>query len=59
VSEPNQSAGPLLEASEIAALEAFGTRRPTRVGEYLYREGDPAYDFYVVLSGAGRSVHHR
>ena len=21
------------------------------VGEYLYREGDPAYDFYVVLSG--------
>ena len=37
---------------EIAVLEALGTRRSVVVDEYLYREGDASYDFYVVLSGA-------
>src|SRR5207244_6782405 len=32
-------------------LEPLGSHRTVDVGEYLYREGDPAYDFYVVLSG--------
>ena len=45
------SAFAILEASELAALEALGTRRRTEAGEYLYHEGDTAYDFYVVLSG--------
>jgi thioredoxin reductase (NADPH) len=41
-----------LNESEIAALEQFGVRRSVAAGEYLYREGDPGYDFYVVLAGA-------
>jgi thioredoxin reductase (NADPH) len=40
-----------LDAEELAVLEPLGTRRKVEAGEYLYREGDPAYDFYVVLSG--------
>src|SRR5579872_3541052 len=47
----DESAFPILDASELAGLDALGTRRTTEVGEYLYREGDTAYDFYVVLSG--------
>ncbi|MFL5664744.1 MAG: FAD-dependent oxidoreductase [Ktedonobacteraceae bacterium] len=43
---------PTLADSELAVLEALGTRRSVAVGEYLYREGDIAYDFYVILSGA-------
>ena len=43
---------PTLDDSELAVLEALGTRRSVAVGEYLYREGDTTYDFYVILSGA-------
>jgi thioredoxin reductase (NADPH) len=42
---------PDLDESEIAQLEARGTRRQVQAGEYLYRAGDTGYDFYVVLSG--------
>ena len=42
---------PTLDAHELAVLEALGTRRPTAAGEYLYREGDATFDFFVVLSG--------
>jgi thioredoxin reductase (NADPH) len=42
---------PTLDGDELADLEALGTRRPTAAGEYLYREGDASYDFFVVLSG--------
>ena len=42
---------PELEASELATLDALGTRRRLQGGEYLYRAGDEGYDFYVVLSG--------
>jgi thioredoxin reductase (NADPH) len=41
-----------LTDAELAALSQFGTRRAVSAGEYLYREGDSAYDFYVVLAGA-------
>jgi thioredoxin reductase (NADPH) len=41
-----------LNDSEIAALEQLGVRRAVAAGEYLYREGDSGYDFYVVLAGA-------
>jgi thioredoxin reductase (NADPH) len=41
-----------LSDAELAALGPLGVRRAVSVGEYLYREGDPSYDFYVVLSGA-------
>jgi thioredoxin reductase (NADPH) len=42
---------PTLEPAEIAALEPLGSRREVRAGDLLYRAGDAAYDFYVVLSG--------
>src|SRR5258708_1186799 len=43
---------PLLSAAEIAAIDSLGQRRSVAGGEYLYREGDAKYDFYVVVSGA-------
>jgi thioredoxin reductase (NADPH) len=52
------AAFPTLDASQLSTLEVLGTRRPVDVGEYLYREGDAAYDFYVVLSGAVDIVIH-
>ena len=42
---------PTLDPAEIATLEPLGSRRAVLAGDYLYREGDAAYDFYVVLSG--------
>ncbi len=39
-------------ARQFAVLEGLGTRRRMAKGDYLYREGDAAYDFFVVLSGA-------
>jgi thioredoxin reductase (NADPH) len=46
------AAFPTLDESELAVLATLGTRRSVAVGEYLYREGDATYDFYVILSGA-------
>src|SRR5260370_9629409 len=43
---------------ELAVLEALGTRQPVAAGEYLYREGDSTYDFYVILSGVVEVVVH-
>jgi thioredoxin reductase (NADPH) len=40
-----------LDGAELAELEQFGVRQPVAVGDYLYREGDVSYDFYVVLRG--------
>src|SRR2546425_11957535 len=47
---------PTLDDSELAVLEALGSRRSVAVGEYLYREGDSTYDFDVILSGAAEIV---
>jgi CRP-like cAMP-binding protein len=41
-----------LTDAELAALAPLGVRRAVSAGEYLYREGDAGYDFYVVLAGA-------
>jgi thioredoxin reductase (NADPH) len=49
---------PTLDDAQLAALEALGTRRSVAAGEYLFREGDPAYDFYVIFSGAVDIVLH-
>ena len=43
---------PTFDDSELALLETFGTRRTVIAGEYLYREGDATYDFYVILSSS-------
>ena len=42
---------PTLDDVDLAVLEPLGTHRRVEAGEYLYREGDTAYDFYVVLAG--------
>jgi thioredoxin reductase (NADPH) len=47
-----------LNDTELAALGQFGVRRAVSAGEYLYREGDAGYDFYVVLAGAVEIVVH-
>jgi thioredoxin reductase (NADPH) len=47
-----------LSDTEMAALGALGVRRAVAAGEYLYREGDPSHDFYVVLSGAVEIIVH-
>ena len=41
----------ILDASETAHLDTLGTRRRVSAGDYLYREGDIADAFFVVLSG--------
>ncbi|HEV7676937.1 MAG TPA: FAD-dependent oxidoreductase [Candidatus Dormibacteraeota bacterium] len=43
---------PVLDESDMATLDAVGTRRATSTGEYLFREGDTDYDFHVVVAGA-------
>ena len=45
-------AAPTLDADQLALLAGFGRRRAVHPGEILYAEGDPTYDFFVVLSGA-------
>jgi thioredoxin reductase (NADPH) len=42
---------PRLSDEQIAELSAYGERRPTHVGEVLFKEGDRGYDFYVILDG--------
>jgi thioredoxin reductase (NADPH) len=41
---------PLLNDADLALLEGLGTRQTVGIGEYLFRQGDETYDFYVVLS---------
>ncbi len=45
------TAFPTLDASDVALIEELGSRRSIAPGEYLYREGDLTYDFYVLISG--------
>lgn len=46
------AAFPKFDDADMAALEAVGTRRDVKEGEYLFHAGDPSYDMFVVLSGA-------
>ena len=41
---------PTLQAADIALAAEFGARREVGAGEFLYREGDLTYDFFVVVS---------
>ena len=43
-------ATPTLDASDVAAAARVGERRWVREGEYLFREGDVTYDFFVLVS---------
>ena len=62
MSEPSPvddpAAFPTLDGNQLATLDALGTRRSVAPGEYLYREGDATYDFFVVVSGAVDIVLH-
>jgi Na+:H+ antiporter, NhaA family len=42
---------PRLADEHVALLERFGVRRRYEAGDAVFREGDPGYDFAVVLSG--------
>jgi thioredoxin reductase (NADPH) len=42
---------PRLSQAQIAKLEQYGEHRPTIRGQVLFGEGDPSYDFHVVLDG--------
>jgi thioredoxin reductase (NADPH) len=43
-------ATPTLDAADMAVVTQLGARRRVQEGEYLYREGDVAYDFFVLIS---------
>jgi thioredoxin reductase (NADPH) len=47
---------PRLDEGQIRALEAHGERRRTERGDVLFREGDPRYDFHVILAGKAAIV---
>ncbi len=49
---------PTLTDADMAAMAELGTRQPVAAGEYLYRQGDVTYDFYVVVSGTIEVVAH-
>lgn len=42
---------PVLDAEQIARVEAYGHRRIAAAGEILFDQGYPAASFYVVVSG--------
>ena len=44
------AAAATLDASDIAVVAELGARRQVSEGEYLYREGDVTYDFFVLTS---------
>ena len=41
---------PTLDATDVALIAELGARRRVSEGEYLYREGDVTYDFFVLVS---------
>ena len=45
----DETAFPTLDATQISFLETLGERQSIGVGEYLYRSGDDAYDFFVIV----------
>src|SRR5262245_9915804 len=47
----DSGAFPRLNDEQIDLLARYGERRPVRAGEVLFREGDTASDFVVILSG--------
>ena len=49
---------PPLDGEQLALLRRYGQERPTRAGQVLFREGDRAYDFIVVLSGTVSVIDH-
>jgi signal transduction histidine kinase len=42
---------PTLDAEQIECCRRFGEERRLDTGEFLFREGDPENDFYVIVEG--------
>ena len=45
-----EEATPTLDSDDMALVTELGVRRQVEVGEYLFREGDATYDFFVLVS---------
>jgi thioredoxin reductase (NADPH) len=53
---PDAVAFPVLSASELAELGAFGAEQAVTAGELLFEAGDASYDLFVVLDGRAEVV---
>ncbi|WP_412060703.1 FAD-dependent oxidoreductase [Rubrivirga sp. IMCC45206] len=49
---PDRPDQPTFSPDQLDRLARVGTERAVEAGEILFREGDPGYDFFVVLDGA-------
>ena len=47
----SDEAFPTLTPDDLGVLESFGVRRTIAVGDVLFRNGDPSYDFYAIVHG--------
>ena len=47
---------PVLSASELSEIAAFGREEPTRLGQFLFEAGDVSDDLYVVLEGEAQAI---
>jgi thioredoxin reductase (NADPH) len=45
-----EEATPTLDAADMAIVTQLGVTRQVREGEYLFREGDVSYDFFLLVS---------
>ena len=52
-------ASPVLSASELAEIAAFGIERPVAAGQLLFEAGEASYDLFVVLEGEVEIVRSR
>ncbi|HVN61102.1 MAG TPA: FAD-dependent oxidoreductase [Gaiellaceae bacterium] len=49
--DARDGAFPKLSDEQLAVVARYGEEHAYEAGETLFREGDPAYDFYVVIEG--------
>src|SRR5262245_2023434 len=49
---------PPLDSEQLGLLRRYGRERSTQAGQVVFREGDRAYEFIVVLSGTVAVVDH-
>jgi thioredoxin reductase (NADPH) len=53
---PDAVAFPVLGASELAELAAFGAEQAVSAGELLFEAGDASFDLFVILEGGAEVV---
>ncbi len=52
----DDSAFPVLRASELSEIAAFGNEQPTGAGQLLFQAGEASYDLFVLLEGEAEVV---